>query len=196
MSAPRTPFCRHCKNIGKTEREYTSHYSHKTQNQNSALTCPELLKKVCTRCASRNHTFDKCKNQALTKPLDTAIVRPAIQKASAPLNKYSDLFIDDESDNDNFVVSEHKHESIFKFSMDTIYWLSPKDQSEYIGEEMYSRLYAQYHYYTGKIVGMIMEFDVSDLVELLLNPVLLIEYADKALDLLIKDNYNPHKILV
>ena len=192
MSAPRTPFCGHCKNIGKTEREYTSHYSHKTQNQNSPLTCPELLKKVCARCASRNHTFDKCKNQSLTKPLDTAIVKPSIQKASAPLNKYSELLIDDESDNET--KSEEFH--IIEFSMDTLYQLSPKDQPEYIGEELYSRLYAQYQSYTGKIVGMFLEFDVSDLVELLVNPILLNEYAVNALDLLIKDNYNPHKIIV
>jgi hypothetical protein len=80
--------------------------------------------------------------------------------------------------------------------MDTLYQLSPKDQPEYIGEELYSRLYAQYQSYTGKIVGMFLEFDVSDLVELLVNPILLNEYAVNALDLLIKDNYNPHKILV
>jgi polyadenylate-binding protein len=73
--------------------------------------------------------------------------------------------------------------------METLYWLSPKDQPEYIGEELYSRLYAQYKSYTGKIVGMFLEFDVSDLVELLENSDLLKEKAEEAFDLLNKHNY-------
>jgi hypothetical protein len=56
MSA-RTPFCGHCKNIGK---QYNTHFTRKTPNQTSELVCPELLKKVCTDCKGRNHTFDKC----------------------------------------------------------------------------------------------------------------------------------------
>lgn len=185
MSASRPPFCGHCKNMGKSEREYTSHTAHKTQSQNSPLTCPVLLKKVCTRCASRNHTFDKCKFQS-SKPLDTSIVKPSVPSSSA-LNKYSGLLNDDDSDIDTIVVS--KQESIFKFNMETLYWLSPKDQPEYIGEELYSRLCAQYKSYTGKIVGMFLEFDVSDLVELLENTILLKEKAEEAFDLLNKHNY-------
>lgn len=192
MSAPRTPFCGHCKNIGKTEREYTSHYSHKTQSQNSPLTCPELLKKVCTRCASRNHTFDKCKNQSVTKPLGPAIVKPAIQKASASLNKYSELSIDDESDND----TKSEDFPIIEFNMDTLYWLDPKEQVNFICEQIYARLIGQYNIYTCKIVGMFLEFDASEIIELLVKPDLLKEYADEALDLLIKDNYKPPKTLV
>ena len=53
----RTPFCRHCKNIGK---QYNTHFTRKTPNPDSELVCPELLKKVCTDCKGRNHTFDKC----------------------------------------------------------------------------------------------------------------------------------------
>jgi hypothetical protein len=56
MSA-RIPFCGHCKNIGK---QYNTHFTRKTPNQTSELVCPELLKKVCTDCKGRNHTFDKC----------------------------------------------------------------------------------------------------------------------------------------
>ena len=192
MSAPRTPFCGHCKNIGKTEREYTSHYSHKTQSQNSPLTCPELLKKVCTRCASRNHTFDKCKNQSLTKPLDTVIVKPSIQNTSAPFNKYSELFSDDESDN------ETKYEKLPAnvINIETLSCLNSIEKYHFIGEELYARLIGQYNIYTGKIVGMFLEFDVYELIELLEKPLLLKEYADEALDLLIKDNYKPPKILV
>ena len=57
----RTPFCGHCKNIGK---QYNTHFTRKTPNQTSELLCPELLKKVCTDCKGRNHTFDKCPRPA------------------------------------------------------------------------------------------------------------------------------------
>ena len=53
----RPPFCGHCKNIGK---QYNTHFTRKTPSQTSELVCPELLKKVCTDCKGRNHTFDKC----------------------------------------------------------------------------------------------------------------------------------------
>jgi hypothetical protein len=43
---------------------------------------------------------------------------------------------------------------------------------------------------------MFLEFDASEIIELLVNPVLLKEYADEALDLLIKDKYKPPKTLV
>ena len=57
----RTPFCGHCKNIGK---QYNTHFTRKTPNSDSELVCPELLKKVCTDCKGRNHTFDKCPRPA------------------------------------------------------------------------------------------------------------------------------------
>jgi hypothetical protein len=42
---------------------------------------------------------------------------------------------------------------------------------------------------------MFLEFDVYELIELLEKHVLLKQYADEALDLLIKDNYKPPKTL-
>jgi polyadenylate-binding protein len=37
-------YCGHCKNLGKPESEYRTHYPRKTESRNSELTCPELLK--------------------------------------------------------------------------------------------------------------------------------------------------------
>ena len=166
-------FCGYCKNMGKSEKEYTSHCAHKTQSQNSPLTCPELLKKVCTRCSSRNHTFDKCK----FKPLDIPVAKPSVAKPSAQNNKYCEL-LDDDDDTDDVLP-------IFIFSMETLLSLNPRDQPEYIGEELYARIVGQYHSLAGKIVGMLIELDVSELIQLLENPVSLKERVDEAVALLL-----------
>ena len=86
------PFCGHCKNLGKTEREYTSHFPRKTPSQNSQITCPELLKNVCTNCSSRNHTYDKCNKKIYNKP----VVQPPAKKLNT--NKYDILDTDEEID--------------------------------------------------------------------------------------------------
>jgi hypothetical protein len=81
-------------------------------------------------------------------------------------------------------------------NIETLSCLDSIEKYHFIGEELYARLIGQYNIYTGKIVGMFLEFDVYELIELLEKPLLLKEYADEALDLLIKDNYKPPKILV
>ncbi len=55
-----TPMCTFCKSIGKSEREYTSHFIYKTKSPNSRITCPELLKRVCLNCPGNTHTSDRC----------------------------------------------------------------------------------------------------------------------------------------
>ena len=75
----RTPFCGHCKNIGK---QYNTHFTRKTPNQTSELVCPELLKKVCTDCKGRNHTFDKCP-RPVSKVASTVASTVASARASA-----------------------------------------------------------------------------------------------------------------
>jgi len=168
-------FCGHCKNMGKSEKEYTSHCAHKTQSQNSPLTCPELLKKVCNRCSSRNHTFDKCKFKYIVSPAE----KISVAKPSVQTNKYSGL-LDEDNDDDNKLP-------IFVFNMETLLSLNPSDQPEYIGEELYIRLVGQYNFYTGKIVGMLLQLDVSELIQLLENHVSLKERVDEAVALLLNN---------
>ena len=54
------PMCTFCKSIGKSEREYTSHFIRKTKSLSSRITCPELLKRVCLNCPGNTHTSDRC----------------------------------------------------------------------------------------------------------------------------------------
>ena len=65
-------FCPHCKALGKTNKEYSSHFIRKTKNDiYSILTCPELVRRVCKNCPVKNHTWDRCpltKTQAIQPP--------------------------------------------------------------------------------------------------------------------------------
>jgi len=83
MSKPETKYCAYCRAIGKSIEEYTSHFVRKTKNENSKLTCPELLKRICKNCPSQNHTWERCpvtkdsgniyneKTQRDQKPIET-----------------------------------------------------------------------------------------------------------------------------
>ena len=160
------PFCGHCKNLGK---EYTSHFPHKTQSKNSQLTCPELLKSVCTKCSSRNHTFDKCnKTQSV---VSTPVVETPVNKSST--SKYN--ILDDEQcpicqcvtcycDNDYL---ETKSRSLRDY-----------------GEELYAIVAKDYPYCAGKITGMFLELDQSEITELLETPALLKAKTKEANDLI------------
>jgi len=53
----KTPFCKVCKDAGKSEREYTSHY---VKDRNGNTTCPTLLSQECRYCFKTGHTVKFC----------------------------------------------------------------------------------------------------------------------------------------
>ena len=59
--ARRVPFCAFCFDLGKTERDYTSHFVRATPDPNSCVVCPELKACTCLNCGKRGHTAGKCK---------------------------------------------------------------------------------------------------------------------------------------
>lgn len=50
------PFCKVCKDAGKTEKEYTSHY---TKNRGVTI-CPTLLSTICSHCKQTGHIKSYC----------------------------------------------------------------------------------------------------------------------------------------
>lgn len=157
------PFCGHCKNLGK---EYTSHFPHKTQSKNSPLTCPELLKNVCTNCSSRNHTLDKCNK----KTIQTPVVQTPVKKSNT--SKYNILLecpicqcIECYCDN-NY--------------LETKIIARPRNY----GEELYAIVAKDYPLCAGKMTGMFLELDRTEIEEMLENPALMKERIDEASDLL------------
>jgi len=55
-----TKFCKVCKDAGKTEAQYTSHFTRATRDIKSAVICPTLLTNVCRYCDKNGHTIKFC----------------------------------------------------------------------------------------------------------------------------------------
>ena len=139
------PFCAHCKNLGK---EYTSHFPRKTLSQNSQLTCPELLKIVCTSCNTRNHTFDRCTK----KTIQTPVVQTPVKKSST--SKY------------NILLEEEQCPicQCIECYCDNNY-LETKPIPRDYGEELYAIVAKDYPMSAGKITGMFLELDQREIKE-------------------------------
>ena len=159
------PFCGHCKNLGK---EYTSHFPRKTLSQNSQLTCPELLKIVCTSCPSRNHTIDRCTK----KTIQTPVVQTPVKKSNT--SKYNILMENEEQ----CPICQ-----CIECYCDNNY-LETKPRPRNYGEELYAIVAKDYPLCAGKMTGMFLELDRAEIEEMLENPALMKERIDEASDLL------------
>jgi len=79
-------FCGHCKKLGKTEREYTSHFPRASLDMNSPVTCPEILKTECTFCHEFGHWASYCPTLKLKNREDKKMERSSkIQEVSKPV---------------------------------------------------------------------------------------------------------------
>jgi hypothetical protein len=163
-------FCGHCKNLGKPEREYTSHFPHKTQSKNSPLTCPELLKYVCTACKSRNHTFDKCNK----KTIQTPVVQPPVKKSNT--SKYNILMENEEQCPICQCIECYCDNNYLETK------IIPRPRN--YGEELYAIVAKNYPLCAGKMTGMFLELDRAEIEEMLENPALMKERIDEASNLL------------
>ena len=159
------PFCGHCKNLGK---EYTSHFPRKTTSQNSELTCPELLKNVCTNCSNRNHTFDRCNK----KTIQTPVVQPSVNTS-----KYNILLENEEEQCPICQCTECYCDNNYLETK-----VIPRTRN--YGEELYAIVAKEFPYCAGKMTGMFLELDQAEIEEMLENPALMKERIDEASDLL------------
>lgn len=98
-SNTRKLFCPNCKKRGLSESVYTSHSLHKTDSQNSPLTCPLLLKFVCTNCTIPNHTSDRCKKLIATPVVEQ--VCPVIKKEIKKNSAFAALDLSDSDSDDD-----------------------------------------------------------------------------------------------
>ena len=55
------PFCKVCKDSGKTEAEYTSHFVKSEPGSKGKVVCPTLLNQGCSYCHENGHTVSYCK---------------------------------------------------------------------------------------------------------------------------------------
>ena len=54
-------FCKVCKDAGKSESIYTSHFVRETPDRSSKVVCPTLLSQSCKHCGISGHTSGHCK---------------------------------------------------------------------------------------------------------------------------------------
>ena len=57
---PVMPFCQVCKDTGKTEAEYRSHFTRESRDPNAKVVCPTLLALECKYCSKNGHTIKYC----------------------------------------------------------------------------------------------------------------------------------------
>ena len=60
-------FCKVCKDSGKSEEEYMSHFVRATADPNSEVVCPTLLSMRCRFCDRNGHTINYCNEKILQK---------------------------------------------------------------------------------------------------------------------------------
>ena len=104
-----TSFCKVCKDAGKSEEEYTSHYLRKSIDKSSEIVCPTLLAAVCKFCKKTGHTIKHCTKiamkkrggkKAITKPL-SHITRKICQPVNSSDNSFDILAGCDNTNDDN-----------------------------------------------------------------------------------------------
>jgi len=59
-TAPAKPFCKVCRDAGKPESEYTSHFVKDQPGPNGKVVCPTLLNQDCRICGKSGHTSSYC----------------------------------------------------------------------------------------------------------------------------------------
>jgi len=74
---------------------YNSHFVHKTSSPNSRIVCPNLLKRVCTKCTSGNHTEDKCRKQEVVESKNIVV------KVCLPVKNKFQIYEESDSEEDD-----------------------------------------------------------------------------------------------
>jgi hypothetical protein len=116
----RKPFCKVCKDAGKSEAEYTSHYVRENPDPSSKVVCPTLLALQCTYCDGAGHTVSYCKvlekrkkDEAKIQRMEkmaeekgkTKVVPTSAKKSS---NAFAALCSDSDSETEPRVINPHK----------------------------------------------------------------------------------------
>ena len=114
---PVMPFCQVCKDTGKSEAEYRSHFTRENRDPNAKVICPTLLALECKYCSKNGHTikycddFKKKQNQKKYREEAAVLKHVAVKNQVKSTNVY--MCLDMDSDNEeqkpvvkNLVVKE------------------------------------------------------------------------------------------
>lgn len=122
------PLCKVCKDAGKCESEYSSHFVKSNTGQKGVIICPTLLAYECTYCHKTGHSVGYCmvlknKNKevdrfsAKRKYGETLEAVPNKNKNKKTLSKFMALVdSSDDEDDDEVVVIASSNKRKFEFS--------------------------------------------------------------------------------
>ena len=119
-SAVEKPFCGVCYNSGKTEKEYTSHYTKSVAGVKGLVCCPTILQHTCEYCKEKGHFKANCRalkkkekmnqieNQKDFKEINKKNTQKILKNAPAPSKKtaFALAFGDDSDDEIDKKVNE------------------------------------------------------------------------------------------
>jgi hypothetical protein len=83
--------CQVCKDAGKTEKEYTSHFVRDKPGPDGVTVCPLLLSLNCRKCGKKGHTFKYCKVNLEKKKEPTRIVEKPNDAPKQKQGKFDSL---------------------------------------------------------------------------------------------------------
>jgi len=95
-------FCKVCKDSGKPEAEYTSHFVRETHDIRSKVVCPTLLANECRYCGHLGHTIQFCKirqesfRKSVFKPFGASKLATPVQSPKVESNRFANLRDPDE----------------------------------------------------------------------------------------------------
>jgi len=106
------PFCAHCKKIGLSEREYTSHWTRASIAPGAPVTCPSILNNECNYCHELGHfaSVEHCSLLKLHKKEDDKRARTerprktegAKTKTKQQVNTAFSVLQEDSSDDESY----------------------------------------------------------------------------------------------
>jgi len=96
-------YCKVCHDSGKSEKEYTSHFTRENRDPNARIICPILKALECRYCCKKGHTVKYCpvlKNNKNDKKKETnkkEIINKVTEKKEET-NKFACLYEDESED--------------------------------------------------------------------------------------------------
>ena len=100
-------YCKVCHDSGKSEKEYTSHFTRENRNPNARIICPILKALECRYCCKSGHTVKYCPvlktNKNYKKEKNTKENNTKVIEKKEETNKFACLY-DEESDDENEVA--------------------------------------------------------------------------------------------
>jgi len=101
-----------CRDAGKTEKEYTSHFVRDKPGPDGKVVCPLLLSLNCRRCGNKGHTFKYCKVNTEKK---TTKHEPPVQESPKPVQKKTGYAVLEESSDEEGEIKPPQTKKMVSF---------------------------------------------------------------------------------